>query len=217
MTTFPNSPRILKGALVSVDPIVPVPTVIVFQYNPDTLTRTLKPRAATGDGARSEATRLSGPPEETIKVEIEIDATDQLERGESPATSLGIYPQLSALESLVYPKAALVIANTALLAAGTIEIVPPDAPLTLFIWGPQRVLPVRIGEFSITEEAYDTALNPTRAKIGLGLRVLTYNDLSISNPGYYVFLAHQTAKEAMSAMASVTDLSAAVGGNVRIF
>jgi len=216
MTTFPGSPRILKGALVGVDPSVPVPTVIIFQYNPDTLTRTLRPRAPGGDAARSEVQRLTGPPEETIKVDVEIDATDQLEKNDAIAGSLGIYPQLSALEMLVYPKSALVIANTALLAAGTIEIIPPDAPLTLFIWGAKRILPVRITDFSITEEAHDQALNPMRAKVGLGLRVLSTNDFSVTDPGYYVFLAHQVVKETLSVVGTVSDLTAVAGSNVRL-
>ena len=215
MTTFPGSPRVLKGALVSVDPTVPVPGVIIFQYNPDTMTRTLKPRAAGGDGAKAEAQRLTGPPEETIKVDVEIDATDQLETGDPVARSVGIYPQLSALEMLNYPKSAVVIANTVLLATGVIEIIPADAPLTLFIWGAQRILPVKVTDCSITEEAYDPALNPIRAKVGLGLRVLSYNDLSITNPGYYVFLAHQVVKEAMSVVGTASDLTAVMGSNVR--
>src|SRR5215467_9637885 len=198
MTTFPNSPRVLKGALVGVSPTNPVPSVIVFQYNPDTLTRSIKPRAPGGDGARSEALRLTGPPEETIKVDVDIDAVDQLEKSDGIATSLGIYPQLSALEMLAYPPSATVIANTVLLATGVIEIIPPDAPLTLFIWGAKRILPVRITDFSITEEAHDQALNPIRAKVGLGLRVLSYNDLSITDPGYYIFMAHQIVKETLS-------------------
>jgi hypothetical protein len=213
-TTFPNTPRVLKGALVGFDPLAPVPKVIVFQYNPDTLTRTLKPRAAGGEGARAEAQRLAGAPEETIKVDVEIDATDQLEKVDGVATSLGIYPQLSALETLIYPPSQLVIANTALLAAGTIEIVPPNAPLTLFIWGVQRILPVRITEFSITEEAHDPALNPIRAKAGLGLRVLSYNDLSLTDPAYYMFLAHQVVKEAMGVVGSVSSLAAVAGSDV---
>jgi hypothetical protein len=216
MTAFPGSPRILKGALVSIDPLIPVPNVIVFQYNPDTLSRTLKPRAPGGDGARSEAQRLAGPPEETIKVDIEIDAADQLETGDGVATSVGVYPQLSALEMLIYPKSATVIANTALLATGVIEIIPADGPLTLFIWGAQRILPVRVTDCTITEEAYDPSLNPIRAKAGLGLRVLSYNDLSITNPGYYIFLAHQVAKETMSLINLGSDLSSVVGENVRL-
>lgn len=213
-TTFPNTPRVLKGALVGIDPLAPVPKVIVFQYNPDTLTRTLKPRSAGGEGARAEAQRLAGAPEETIKVDVEIDATDQLEKVDGVATALGIYPQLSALETLVYPPSRLVITNTALLAAGTIEIVPPTAPLTLFIWGVQRILPVRITEFSITEEAHDPALNPIRAKAGLGLRVLSYNDLSVTDPAYYMFLAHQVVKEAMGVVGSVSSLAAVAGSDV---
>jgi hypothetical protein len=216
MTTFPNSPRVLKGALVSVSPTSPIPSVIVFQYNPDTLTRSIKPRAPGGDGARSEALRLTGPPEETIKVDVDIDAVDQLEKSDGIATSLGIYPQLSALEMLAYPPSAIVIANTVLLATGVIEIIPPDAPLTLFIWGAKRILPVRITDFSITEEAYDQALNPIRAKVGLGLRVLSYNDLSITDPGYYIFMAHQIVKETLSVVSTVNDLTAVAGSNIRL-
>lgn len=216
MTTFPSSPSVLKGALVGIDLAIPIPSVIVFQYNPDTLTRSLKPRSPGGEGARAEAHRLSGPPEETIKVDVEIDATDQLERGDGLATNLGIYPQLSALEMLVYPKSALVIANTILLAAGTIEVIPPTAPLTLFLWGAKRILPVRITEFSITEEAHDPALNPIRAKISLGLRVLSYNDLSITNPGYYMFLAHQVVKETLGIVGTVGSLAAVAGGDVSL-
>ena len=161
------------------------------------------------DGDRGEALRLKGAPVETISLDVEIDATDQLETGRpAGASSLGIYPQLSALEMLVYPKSSLVIANTILLAVGTIEIIPPAAPFTLFIWGPQRVLPVRISTFSITEEAYDVNLNPTRARVQLGLRVLSYNDLPITHPGYALFLAHQVAKETMATLNTVGNASA---------
>jgi hypothetical protein len=217
MTTFPNSPRILKGAIVAVSLTNPIPSVIIFQYNPDTLTRTIKPRAPGADGARSEAMRLTGPPEETIKVDVDIDAVDQLEKSDGIAASLGIYPQLSALEMLTYPSSATVIANTALLAAGTIEVIPADAPLTLFIWGAKRILPVRITDFSITEEAHDQSLNPIRAKVGLGLRVLGYNDLSITDPGYYIFMAHQIVKETLSVVGTVSDLTAVAGSNIKLF
>jgi len=216
MTASPLSPRLLKGALVSLDITSPIPQVIVFQYNPDTLTRQLKARGAQGDAAKGDATRLNGAPEETIKIDVEIDATDQLETGEGSAQTVGIYPQLSALEMLIYPKSALVIANTALMAAGLIEIAPPVGPFTLFIWGVNRILPVRVEEFSVTEEAHDPTLNPIRAKVSLGLRVLSYNDLSITNPGYYMFLAHQVLKETMAAVGTVQNLSAVTGGNVNL-
>ena len=216
MTTFPGSPRVLKGALVSIDPLATVPNVIIFQYNPDTLTRTLKPRTAGAGAARAEAQMLTGPPEETIKVEVEIDATDQLAQNQGVAAALGIYPQISALEMLNYPASAQTVANTVLLAAGVIEITPPSAPLTLFIWGPQRILPVLVTDCAITEDAHDQSLNPLRAKVGLELRVLSTNDLSITNPGYYVFLAHQIVKETMSKVGMISDLTAVVGSDVRL-
>ena len=211
MTTFPNSPRLMKGAIVGIDIFNPVSSVILFQYNPETLTRTLQAQTSGEGGNPSEALRLQGAPQESITLDIEIDATDQLEKGENNATSMGIYPQLSALEMLIYPKSSLVIANTVLLAAGSIEIVPPIAPMTLFIWGPKRVLPVRLTSFSITEDAYDTNLNPIRAKVSLGLSVLNYNDLPVTHPGYHLFLAHQVVKETMATIGSVKDLAAAGG------
>lgn len=217
MSSFPRSPRVLKGAIVGVDMFNPLASVVIFQYNPDTMTRTLQAQASGDGGARSEAMRLKGAPVETIKLDVEIDATDQLEKGDGLAESTGVYPQLSALEMLLYPKSALVIANTVLLALGTLEIVPPMGPFTLLIWGLKRVLPVRLTEFSITEEAYDAGLNPIRAKVSLGLRVLSYNDLSITDPGYYIFLAHQVAKEVMATIGSVGNIGAVAGGNVSLF
>ena len=139
MTGLTNSPRILKGALIGMDIFKPIPNVIAFQYNPDSLTRTLKARASGGDGARAEAMRLSGAPEEDITLDVEIDATDQLEHGDAAAIDMGIYPQLSALEMLLYPASSAVIANNALMAAGMIEMVPQVAPFTLFVWGAKRV------------------------------------------------------------------------------
>jgi hypothetical protein len=217
MTTFPNSPKLMKGAIVGVDLFNPVASVILFQYNPETLTRTLQAQTMGGEGGdKSEVLRLKGPPVETIKLEVEIDATDQLEKAEGTAVNLGVDPQLSALEMLIYPKSALVIANTALLAAGTIEVIPPAAPFTVFIWGPKRVLPVRLTDFSITEEAHDVNLNPIRAKVSLGLRVLSYNDLPLSHPGYGLFLAHQVVKETMATIGSVNNLTAVARGNIKL-
>jgi hypothetical protein len=218
--TLSNTPRVLRGALVGIDPLNPLASVIVFQYNPDSLQRTLQPQTAGGGGEtsdRGETLRLKGPPIETIKVDVEIDATDQLAAGDATADSLGIYPQLSALEMLVYPKSALVIANTVLMAVGTIEVIPPVAPLTIFVWGPKRAVPVKLTEFTITEEAHDAALNPIRAKVSLGLRVLTYNDLDMTNPGFGLFLAHQVAKEAMAVVGSARGLGDVLGGDANLF
>ena len=217
MTAFPNSPKVLKGAIVGIDPFNPLASIAVFQYNPDTVTRSLQVQGSGDGGDRSEAMRLKGPPIETIKMDVEIDATDQLESSGGITTTLGIYPQLSALEMLVYPKSALVITNTVLLALGTLEVLPPIGPFTLLVWGIKRVVPVRLTDLSITEEAFDQALNPIRAKVSLGLRVLSYNDLTITNPGYHIFLAHQIAKEVFATIGSVGNLGAVVGGDIKLF
>jgi hypothetical protein len=203
---------VLKGAIIGVDIANPLASVVVFQYNPDSLTRTLTPQTASGEGgansAQGDALRLKGPPTETIQVDIELDAADQLEQGDGDATTMGLHPALAALEMLVYPKSALVIANAALAMAGIIEIVPPAGPLALFIWGAKRVLPVRLTEIRITEDAFDPQLNPIRAQVSLNLRVLNYQDLGLLSAGGMLFMAHQVAKEVMATIASVGNIPA---------
>jgi hypothetical protein len=217
MTTFPASPRLLKGAIVAFDLPDPRPSVISFQYNPESLSRTLEAQMSGGEGGdRAEALRLKGAPVETIKLDVGIDATDQLEKADRAAVGMGIYPQLAALELLIYPSSALVITNTALLALGTLEVVPPAAPFTLFVWGPKRVLPVRLTEFSVTEEAHDVNLNPTRAKVSLGLRVLSYNDFAVTHPGYHLFLAHQVVKETMALLGRADSLDTSGVGRISL-
>jgi hypothetical protein len=222
MTAFPNSPRLIKGAIVGLDPANPLASVIAFQYNPDTMTRRLDARS-TGGGSdtmdRSEAFRLWGPPKETITLNVEVDATDQLEVADPLAVGSGVSPALSALEMLLYPKSVTVIKNAVRAQVGDIEIIPPEAPLTLFVWGPSRVLPVRLTGFSITEEAYDTQLNPIRAKIDLTLNVLSYTDLKVNTPGYNLFLAYQIAKEAMAtsnASSAANNVSSVNLGSLKI-
>ena len=196
-----------KGAIIGLDAFNPVASIVVFQFNPEKLTRTLAPQTAGGEGSIFETQRLKGAPEETIKMELLFDAADALAEGDGTTETLGLYPQLSALEMLIYPKSALVITNTVLLATGTIEIVPPAGPLTLFIWGPQRIVPVQIKELSIEEQTYDANLNPITAKAQLSLRVLSYNDLSLVHPGYWIFLLHQIAKEVFATMGSIGNIS----------
>ncbi|WP_437768982.1 hypothetical protein WMF27_10570 [Sorangium sp. So ce281] len=210
MSAFPGTPRTLKGALVAIDPLGGQPTVVLFQYNPHTLTRQLEARGADGGPA---ATSYTGAPVETINVEVELDATDGLETQDPLAVSLGIHPQLAALEKLVYPPSARIIANTVLAAFGSIEVVPPQGPLILFIWGPKRVLPVSVKQFSIVEEAHDPQLNPIRARVSLGLRVLSTDDLGPMHPGHALFLAHQVAKEVMAGLASVTSTASALSAS----
>jgi hypothetical protein len=198
VTGFTGSPKLLKGAIVAVKPLDPASGVIVFQYNPDSLTRTLRARTAGSEGDKSEALRLKGPPEESVKLDVELDAADQFEAGDSTAEQLGVYPALSRLETLLYPSSAIVIANEALTLLGVIEVIPAEAPLTLLVWGLKRVLPVRLTSFTITEEAFDPNLNPIRAKVSLELAVLSYDDLGLLSVGGALFMAHQLAKEAFA-------------------
>jgi hypothetical protein len=205
MSTFPNSPRLIKGGivLISADTSA-VQRIIPLQYNPDTITRTLQVQSV-GEGAdRSEALRLKGPPVETIKVEVEIDATDQLEfPDQNPnAGKLGLHPQLAVLETILYPASSQLLSNNALAQAGTLEIAPMESSLTLFIWSKNRIVPVRITDLSITEEAFDPLLNPIRAKISLGMRVLSVTDLGFQHKGGNLYMAYQQQKEKLAAMSA---------------
>lgn len=200
MSAFPGSPRLVKGGIVSIDDTGAVLRVVPLQYNPDTLTRSLSIKAAKEGGDRLEAQRLTGPPTETIKLEVEIDATDQLEFPDQNQTAVqsGLHAQLAALETIVYPTSAQLQSNNSLAKGGTLEIAPAESPLTLFIWSKNRVLPVRITEFSVTEEAFDVFLNPMRAKLSLTMTVLSSNDLPFEHKGNSLFMAYLQQKESLA-------------------
>lgn len=207
----PNSPKLLRGGLVLVDPDSGnVKRVIALQYNPDSLSRSMQVQGTGEGGERSEALRFKGPAVESIKLEAEIDAADQLEFPGQHANTVrfGIHPQLAALEGLINPSSADLIAGDGLASAGTIEIAPAQAPLTLFVWSKQRILPVRLTEFSITEEAFDPALNPLRAKVSLGMRVLTVNDVGFAHKAGTLFLGHLQNKEQLAGKAPGAALGA---------
>ncbi len=179
--------------------------VIALQYNPDSLTRSLQIQATPGgqDGVRVDALRLRGPAIETIKLEAELDATDQLEfPTQNPVTvQYGLHPQLAQLEMLVNPTVETLEADDAMANAGTLEIIPLEQPLTLFVWSSSRVVPVRLTDFSITEEAFDVNLNPIRAKVSLGMRVLNVDDLGFDHPGGRIFMSYLSNKENLAAKA----------------
>jgi hypothetical protein len=209
----PLSPRTLRGAIVSFRLPSTMPSVITFQYNPATLSRTLEVRTAGGgEAAGEEAFRIAGAPSETIKLEIELDGADS--HVDDP--SGGVQRQLAALEVLIAPPSEMVIANTILAQLGTIELIPPQSPFTLFVFGSQRILPVRIAELSVTEEEFEPGLRPIRAKVSLGLKVLSYSDLPFTHPGYQLSLAHQIAKEALARVATANSLDAVLGSGQRI-
>ncbi len=211
MSTFPGSPKLLKGGIIVLAPDgTRARRVISLQYNPDTLTRSYQVQGVGGEGGgeRAQPFRLKGAAIESIKLDAEIDATDQLEFPDrNPvATQVGIAPQIAALETLVNPTTADLLAIDADARGGTLEILPPESPLLLFVWSRSRVAPVRVTEFSVTEEAFDPTLNPIRAKVSLGLRVLTVDDLGYSHRGGTLFLSYLRTREALAARVPGTTL-----------
>jgi hypothetical protein len=205
MSSFPGSPKLIKGGLVLVDAeTASVLRIISLQYNSDSLTRTLQVQTAGGSSNdRVEPVRFKGPAVETFKLDADIDATDQLEFPDQNATAVqfGIQPQLALLESLVQPTAAQLSAVDREASSGTLEIAPMLAPLALFVWGKSRVVPVKVTDFSITEEAFDPSLNPVRAKVSLSLRVLSTDDLGFSSKAGSLFIAYLQSKEQLAGKA----------------
>jgi hypothetical protein len=215
MTRYADIPKPIRSGLVVVNPDTGTPQrVIVLQFNPDTLERTVAPQSAgdsgdggsggTGSGDRNEALRLKGPAQESWKFTAEIDATDQFEI----AAPDGIHPQLATLEMLVQPTTEQLRAASRLSQKGSIEISPIEMPLTLFTWGSKRVMPVRLTELSVNESAFDVNLNPIRASLGIGMKILTVSDLPAGHRGADLYMAHLAQKERLAAAARGGSLGA---------
>lgn len=217
MTGLSNSPKLIKGGLVLIDAeTATVQRIISLQYNSDSLTRKFQTQETGGDGGnRVEPTRFKGPAVETFSLDAEIDATDQLEfPDQNPNTGeFGIQPQLALLESLVHPSAAQLQAVDSQASSGTLEIAPMLAPLALFVWSKSRIVPVKVTDFSITEEAFDPALNPVRAKVSFSLRVLSVDDLGFSSRGGSLFMTYLQGKETLAGkVPPVTFSTLGIGG-----
>ncbi|MER5615056.1 hypothetical protein [Streptomyces sp. NPDC002215] len=224
MSRYVDIPKPIRSGIVLLDPERGTPQrIIVLQFNPDTLERSLSPQTAgaggdsggggSGNGDRNEALRLKGPAQETWKFTAEIDATDQLEI----AAPDGIHPQLATLEMLVQPTTAQLREASRLAKNGTIEISPIEMPLTLFTWGSKRVMPVRLTELSINESAFDVNLNPIRASLSIGLKVLSVSDLPAGHLGADLYMAHLAQKERLASAArrgglGALGLSGVLGG-----
>jgi len=207
-----SSPKLTKGGLVVMAPGGgAVRRIIALQYNSDTVSHRYQVQGAGGDGGgeRAQPFRLKGPAIETITLDAEIDATDQLEFPDrnADAVAFGIAPHLAVLEALVNPSVDELLALAAQSANGTLEVLPPEAPLVLFIWSKNRVVPVRVTDFSITEEAFDPTLNPIRAKVSLGLRVMTTDDLGFVHKGATIFISYLRNREQLAAKVGAPSLS----------
>ena len=200
--SFTNTPSLLRGGIVLLDPTTGLQRrTIILQYNPDSLQRAIQAQGVGADsGDRMETLRLKGPAIETLKLDAELDATDYLEKPSenSGVVSDGLAGHLAALEMIVNPSTSSMANSQTLTAAGTLEIFPMESDLAIFVWGKNRVVPVRITEFSIVEEAFDINLNPIRAKVSLGLRVLTSNDLPYESRAASIFRAYHLNKEQLA-------------------
>ena len=209
MTSFGSiTPKVVRGGIVARDPSDGhLLGVIPFQYNPDTLTRTLQTQGIADEpGDRLEALRLKGPPHETIRLDAEFDTTDELEQPDANANNqiaseLGLHPILASIEMLITPPVAQLNDENTKAGLGIIEIAQVQAPLTLLVLGRNRVVPVRLTDLSVTEDAFDTELNPMRAKVSITARVITVDDLGFGNIGGNTYLAYQGNKESYQSQA----------------
>jgi hypothetical protein len=191
--------KYLRGALVefSSDFPIPIPNVIVFQYNPETMTHTWTPaktESAPSSGAKQSPFAVDGSPGEAFSFTLIMDANDMITDGgpieQGLAQTTGIYSRLAALEMLLFPAAppfaALVGAVSAALSnplssgPSPNQTVPAGSlPVALFIWGPGRIVPVHVTTLTITEKLYDsTLLNPTHAEAQIGLEVVRQEEVS---------------------------------------
>jgi hypothetical protein len=192
MADFTGRPLLLKGALVVFETPIPVPTnIIVFQYNPETMTRKIAQPAGgaqAGGGGSANPCSTAGDtrnnmllPTETYQVSVELDAADQMEINDRVTNLVGLHPALAALELLMYPPPQDVLVAKALSLFGSAFVNSPQVPVVLFVWGAARVVPVMVNSVTVTESAYDQLLNPIQAKVDLDMRSMT--EMELKNAG----------------------------------
>jgi hypothetical protein len=207
---YSRAPLLTKGAFIQLTAGIagPVPNVIVFQYNPETLTRKLTPwqppaqDAAAQQGGQSDPQVQPYDPQETIDVAIEFDCTDQLEEPEKHpvAVSFGVADRLSAMERLLYPvtegDGLLGDLVSSLTGTASAQVVRNTVPVVLFAWGAGLVVPVRLVSYSVEEQAFSTRLYPIRAKVTVSMQVLTDQAFPSSGENAQTSLAADIARAA---------------------
>jgi hypothetical protein len=184
------------------------PTLIVFQFNPESMKRTLAHRAIPppSDGKtgtpKEDLLRVAGPPVETINLTVEMHAADQLEQPDdeknAAVASDGLHPALAALELLMYPPAADTQKLDEQAQKGTAQVSLSELPLVLLVWGKSRVVPVKLTSFAISEDAFDTRLNPIAARVDLGMQVISSMEFTGKSIGADAFVTYQQAKETLA-------------------
>lgn len=205
MTGFPRSPKLTRAGLVMIAPESgAIERIITLQYAADSLKRQLQVQSLEDEQNRSQPLRLTGPAIETITFEAALDATDQLEFPDqnADAVEVGLFPILAAMETLIQPTVAQLERQKFQTGSGSFQITPAQTPLALFVWSRSRVVPVRVTDLSITEEFFDPALNPIRAKVALTLRVLSVDDLGFEHRGSGLFMAYLQGKQQLAARAA---------------
>lgn len=201
MTESPLATKLVKAGILLLDTVnASVLKIIPLQYNPETLSRSLQMRGGGSEGgSQGDARRLSAAPVESYTVEAVWDATDKVTTQISGNSEIEhVLGDLSVLETILYPESKAMQDNQELAGLGSWNIIPVQKPLTVFSWGNNRVMPVRITSFSVTEEAFDTSLNPTRARISLGMQVLTIEELGYNSVGGTLYMAYQKQKEGLA-------------------
>lgn len=211
----PLRPKLQKGALAVYPTHTPgsqPSAVISFQFNPETMKRTLAHRAAPAPAAgksgaaKEDVLRVAGPPLETITLTVDMHAADQLaepDDDKNTATAQnGLHPALAILELLMYPPTLNAQKIEEQAARGQVQVSPADLPLVLLVWGKSRVVPVKLTSFAVSEDAFDTRLNPISAKVELGMQVLTYMEFTDSSIGRDAFIAYQKVKESLARQSS---------------
>lgn len=181
---FSNKPKILRGAFVEYGLSVP-PLTVVFQFNPEKLTRNrsvdfgkealrrFHQKAEYANLIKLQREQITDVKEEVINLEIRLDATDRMDDGDAIAGQYGIAPQLSTLEQMAYPKNESILGSIALgKMKGYSFTERANPPIIIFIWGKQRLLPVNITSLNITEQEFNTELNPVRATVSVSLTVI---------------------------------------------
>jgi hypothetical protein len=196
----------LKGAFINVKAglLGALPNVVVFQFNPDRVTRTptraQPPPPPDGSGSRA-AQQQPGMPPETVSFTLMVDATDQLASGSLTAAVSGILPMLSALELLMVPQGSLTVDLFRLSGKTPPHRHLPDLlPTVLFFWGPFRILPIAVTSLTITETEYDTKLTPIRAEVSVNLQILTPDQLTGQQLAIGAYAYSQGVKEVMAAL-----------------
>jgi len=178
-----------------------VADVVMFQYNPESIRRSLKPQISSEDAEHTKEARFTDAPRQTITFTAYFDAADALAAGNATAKTSGIGPQLALLESLVYPTRKQIEDRDSDRDSGVMEVVPLTAPSTMLVWGSNRALPVRIASLEITEDAFDANLNPIRASAAISVEVQTYGQRTPTDDDYRRFGAYHQALEGLGAQA----------------